>query len=126
MIELKHQIASMTTPPPVPVEGEAAFVQDSDDSDSLASQFDSESLLQKGANVKVNRHTVLTQEMLKGADMDRLLVVMTKTVESFSKHLQRSGTGFMQQDPLAGLGSAAGGEGGAAPEEEDVATTKQK
>merc|ERR1719160_401079 len=51
MIELKHQIASMTTPPPVPVEGEegaAAFVQDADDSDSLASAFATESLLQKG------------------------------------------------------------------------------
>jgi len=126
MIELKHQIAAMTTPPPVPVEGEdgeaeAAFVQD--DSDPLAQV----SLMQKGAEMKVNKHTVLTQDMLIGADMDEMRIVMTKTVESFSKHLQRSGryTGFTQQDPLAGLGAAAGGEGGAAPVEEQKATAEE-
>merc|ERR1719217_369085 len=106
MIELKHQIASMTTPPPVPVEGEGG--------DSLATAMATESLLQKGEYVNVNKHTVLTQEMLKGADMHELRVVMTKFVESFSKHLQRNGidTNLMQQDPLAGLGAAAGGAEG--------------
>jgi len=130
MIELKHQIASMTTPPPVPVEGEggaAAFMQDGDDGDSLATAMATESLLQKGEYVNVNKHTVLTQEMLKGADMHELRVVMTKFVESFSKHLQRNGidTNLMQQDPLAGLGAAAGGAEGPAVEEESGPSTDQ-
>lgn len=121
MIELKHQIATMTTPPPVFVQegGAAAFIQDADD--PLA---DAESLLQKGAHMKVNKHTVLTQDMLKGADMDELRVVMTRTVNYFNRRLHKHKTGFMQQDPLAGLGGAAGGAGGgpATPEEEKAST----
>jgi len=118
MIELKHQIASMTTPPPVPVEGgAAAFVQDPqalDDEDPLAA---AESLLQRRAQVKVNRHTALTQDMLKGANMNEMLAAMTKVMDSVTKH--EPATGFMQQDPLAGLGGAAGGANDGAPVEED-------
>jgi len=126
-IELKHQMATMTTPPPVAVEGEgdAAFVQDADDSESLASDFSSESLLQKQARVKnVNRHTVLTQDMLKGMDMTKLLTVMSKTVGAFNRH-GKEGTALAQQDPLAGLGGAAGGEGGGAVAEETKSSPEE-
>jgi len=127
MIELKHQIASMTTPPPVPVEGEA-FVQDADEAAQSVDGNDW-SLLQKGTrDVSVNKHTVLTQAMLVGEDMDKMRVLMTKAVESFSKRRERDGvaTGFMQQDPLAGLGQAAGGANdGGGPVEEDKATAEE-
>jgi chromosome segregation ATPase len=115
MIELKHQIASMTTPPPLPVEGGASFVQD--DVDPLA---DAESLLQKGKHVTVNKHVALTQDMLKGQDMHEMLKVMTKLVESFSKNQKSDDAAFLQQDPLAGLGGAAGGSA-AGPVEEEAA-----
>eukprot|EP00746_Dinoflagellata_sp_MGD_P094615 gnl/MRDRNA2_/MRDRNA2_37676_c0_seq1.p1 gnl/MRDRNA2_/MRDRNA2_37676_c0~~gnl/MRDRNA2_/MRDRNA2_37676_c0_seq1.p1 ORF type:complete len:741 (+),score=249.66 gnl/MRDRNA2_/MRDRNA2_37676_c0_seq1:87-2309(+) len=122
MKELKHQIASMTTPPPVPVEAEpAAFVQSPlDDEDPLAN---AESLLQRRTQVTVNQHTVLTQDMLKGANMDEMLAAMTKVVDSFTKHAEK--TGFLQQDPLAGLGGAAGGADAAPVEEEEGPSTKE-
>merc|ERR1719387_221177 len=137
MIELKHQMASMTTPPPVSeeeaaaVEGEAGaagFIQDTDDSSSLAASFAAESLLQKHVGAKINKHTVLTQEMLHGANIARLLKIMEKTVTSFSRdinthdvHSNNKGA-FVQQaeDPLAGLGQAAGGENSGPVAEEEA------
>merc|ERR1719420_2511918 len=128
MIELKHQMAAMTTPPPVPEEGEgeagaAGFIQDSDDASSLAADFSAESLLQKNIGSKVNKAPVLTQEMLHGANMNRLLKIMEKTVNSFSGDVNakrdKQATGLVQEDPLAGLGQSAGGENrGPAAEEE--------
>jgi hypothetical protein len=135
MIELKHQIASMTTPPPVPEgegEGEAAegeagaagFIQDADDSSSLAASFAAESLLQKNIRAPINKHTVLTQEMLHGANMAEMLKAMKKAVGSFTADIDAHKKGdkgaFMQQseDPLAGLGQAAGGENSGAVVEE--------
>merc|ERR1719420_215919 len=126
MIELKHQMAAMTTPPPVPEEGEgeagaAGFIQDSDDASSLAADFSAESLLQKHA-AKVGNPKVLTQEMLHGANMAHLLMIMEKAVNSFTKDVnapREKGTGLVQEDPLAGLGQSAGGENrGPAAEEE--------
>merc|ERR1719420_711407 len=115
-------MAAMTTPPPVPEgegegEGEAGaagFIQDTDDSSSLAASFAAESLLQKHVGAKINRHTALTQEMLHGANIARLLKIMEKTVSSFTADIDSHKKGdkgaFMQQseDPLAGLGQAAG------------------
>jgi len=128
MIELKHQMAAMTTPPPVPEEGEgeagaAGFIQDSDDASSLAASFSAESLLQKHVGSKVNNAPVLTQEMLHGANMHRMLRIMEKTVNSFSRDVNvkvdKEVTGLVQEDPLAGLGQSAGGENrGPAAEEE--------
>jgi len=134
MIELKHQMAAMTTPPPVPVEGEgeagaAGFIQDTDDSSSLAASFAAESLLQKHVGAKINKHTVLTQEMLHGANIARLLKIMEKTVTSFSRdinthdvHSNNNKGAFVQQaeDPLAGLGQAAGGENSGPVAEEEA------
>merc|ERR1719387_773422 len=96
MIELKHQMAAMTTPPPVSEEeaaaaegeaGAAGFIQDTDDSTSLAASFAAESLLQKKVGAQINKHTVLTQEMLHGANIARLLKIMEKTVTSFSRDI---------------------------------------
>lgn len=150
-IELKRQMEAMTTPPPVPVPGEeeagaAGFIQDSagaagstgsiqdlDDSDfytaeTLFRKRGPESLLQKHAG-KVNKHTVLTQNMLNGANIGELLRVMEKTVNSFTKNIDDQSKGsFLQtlgrqkEDPLSGLGQSAGGEnraGPAAAEKED-------
>lgn len=133
MIELKHQMAAMTTPPPVPVEGGASFVQSVQDGYDVDPLAEAEALLQKKVtHVKVNnhKHTVLTQEMVQGADfkganMDRLLAVMTRTVESFSKQ-KSSNAALVQQDPLAGLGGAAGGEGGGGPVEEEAGFDPKK
>eukprot|EP00746_Dinoflagellata_sp_MGD_P162201 gnl/MRDRNA2_/MRDRNA2_89650_c0_seq1.p1 gnl/MRDRNA2_/MRDRNA2_89650_c0~~gnl/MRDRNA2_/MRDRNA2_89650_c0_seq1.p1 ORF type:complete len:758 (+),score=294.23 gnl/MRDRNA2_/MRDRNA2_89650_c0_seq1:99-2372(+) len=142
MIELKHQMAAMTTPPPVSEEeaaaaaegeaGAAGFIQDSDDSSSLAASFAAESLLQKNVGAQINRHTPLTQEMLHGANMPRLLKIMEKAVSSFSAdidtHKKGDNGAFMQQseDPLAGLGQAAGGENSGPVVEEEKADPKEQ
>jgi len=136
MIELKHQMATMTTPPPV-AEGEgegeagaAGFIQDSDDSSSLAASFDAESLLQKQVNAKINKHTVLTQEMLHGANMPHLLKAMEKAVNTFNVDIDAHEKGakgaFVQQDPLQGLGQAAGGENSGPVEVEEKTDPKEQ
>jgi len=144
MKELKHQMAAMTTPPPVSEEeaaeadaaegeaGAAGFIQDTDDSTSLAASFAAESLLQKNVGAPINRHTPLTQEMLHGANMHRLLKIMEKAVSSFTAdidtHKKGDNGAFMQQseDPLAGLGQAAGGENSGEVVEEEKSDPKEQ